>query len=124
MTKKQHTAWVLTVLISALYIFLGNKIAGRNYVMRDDLANGVAEKMKVVEIVDSNYEQTLFGDDAEMRGEEIILFEGQFVKGYKKGETVLAIQRVDDMYAVDMRPVKAGERSLKIGMCYTVIYPF
>lgn len=112
MTKKQHTAWVLTVLISALYIFLGNKIAGRNYVMRDDLANGVAEKMKVVEIVDSNYEQTLFGDDAEMRGEEIILFEGQFVKGYKKGETVLAIQRVDDMYAVDMRPVKAGDMIL------------
>lgn len=112
MNKKQHIAWVLTVLLSALYIFLGNKIASRNYIMRDDLANGVAEKMKVVDIIDAEYEYTLFGDDAEARGEDIILFEGKFVEGYKKGETALAVQRVDKMYAIEIRPVVEGNTIL------------
>ncbi len=108
MSKKQHIAWVLTVLLSALYILVGNKIATRNYIMRDDLANGVAEKMKVTKVLDLEYEYTLFGDEAEIRGEDIILFEGKFLSGYKKGQVVRAVQRVDNMYAVDMRPEKEG----------------
>ena len=48
MSKKQKLAWVMTVLLSALYIFVGNRVAKQNYIMRDDLSNGVPEKMKVV----------------------------------------------------------------------------
>ena len=108
MGKKQKLAWVLTVLLSALYIFLGNRVANRNYIMRDDLSNGVPEKMKVVKIIDAEYEYTLYGDNTDAHGEDIILFEGRFLKGYKKGTTALAVQRVDDFYAVEMRPVEVG----------------
>lgn len=108
MTKKQKLVWIATVIICGLYIVLGNRIANSGYVMRDQLANGVAEKMKVIKIIDTEYEYTLFGDDAEARGEDIILFEGQFLDGYKKGSIVRAVQRVDKMYAVEMRPVQEG----------------
>ena len=110
MGKKQKIAWVLTVLLSALYIFLGNRAANRNYIMRDDLSNGVPEKMKVVKIIDAEYEYTLYGDNTEAHGEDIILFEGEFLKGYKKGTRALAVQRVDDFYAVEMRPVEVGSK--------------
>ncbi|MBQ5782235.1 MAG: YibE/F family protein [Oscillospiraceae bacterium] len=108
MTKKQKLIWVVTVVLSAVYIIVGNRIADNGYVMRDELANGVAEKMKVVKILDTEYEQTLFGEYAEARGEDIILFEGEFLNGYKKGSVVRAVQRVDKMYAVEMRPVQEG----------------
>ena len=108
MTKKQKLIWVFTVVLSAVYIIVGNRIADNGYVMRDELANGVAEKMKVVKILDTEYEQTLFGEYAEARGEDIILFEGEFLNGYKKGSVVRAVQRVDKMYAVEMRPVQEG----------------
>ena len=108
MTKKQKLIWVVTVVLSAVYIIVGNRIADNGYVMRDELANGVAEKMKVVKILDTEYEQTLFGEYAEARGEDIILFEGEFPNGYKKGSVVRAVQRVDKMYAVEMRPVQEG----------------
>ena len=108
MTKKQKLAWVLTVLLSALYIFIGNKVANQNYIMRDTLANGIPEKMKVVQIIDAEYELALYGEDAEAHGEDIILFEGEFLEGYKKGSTALAVQRVDELYAVEMRPVEVG----------------
>ena len=110
MGKKQKIAWVLTVLLSALYIFLGNRVANRNYIMRDDLSNGVPEKMKVVKIIDAEYEYTLYGENTEAHGEDIILFEGEFLKGYKKGTKALAVQRVDDFYAVEMRPVEVGSK--------------
>ena len=92
MSKKQKLAWVLTVLLSALYIIVGNRVANRNYIMRDDLSNGVPEKMKVVNIVDAEYELALYGENAEAHGEDIILFEGEFLEGYKKGTTALAVQ--------------------------------
>ena len=110
MGKKQKIAWVLTVLLSALYIFLGNRAANRNYIMRDDLSNGVPEKMKVVRIIDAEYEYTLYGENTEAHGEDIILFEGEFLKGYKKGTRALAVQRVDEFYAVEMRPVEVGSK--------------
>lgn len=108
MTKKQKLAWVLTVLLSALYIFIGNRVANKNYIMRDTLANGIPEKMKVVQIIDAEYELALYGENAEAHGEDIILFEGEFLEGYKKGTTALAVQRVDELYAVEMRPVEVG----------------
>lgn len=109
MSKKQKILYVVTILVSALYILIGNYIANKNYIMRDKLEYGVPEKMKVLEILDPTYEQTLFGQDAETRGESIILFAGQILSGYRKGSVVTAVQRVDKMYAIELRPVEEGQ---------------
>ena len=109
MSKKQKILYVVTILVSALYILIGNYIANKNYIMRDKLEYGVPEKMKVLEILDPTYEQTLFGQDAETRGENIILFAGQILSGYRKGSVVTAVQRVDKMYAIELRPVEEGQ---------------
>ncbi|MEG0019914.1 MAG: YibE/F family protein, partial [Oscillospiraceae bacterium] len=59
---------------------------------------------------DSNYEHTLHGDDASARSESIILFTAKFLSGYKIGEEVRAVQRIDDMYAIEMRHVAEGDK--------------
>ncbi len=109
MSKKQKVLYIITIFVSALYIFIGNYLVSKNYIMRDKLENGVPVKMKVLEVLDSAYEQTLFNQDAETRGENIILFAGQILSGYRKGSVVTAVQRVDKMYAIELRPVQEGQ---------------
>ncbi|MEG2928808.1 MAG: YibE/F family protein [Oscillospiraceae bacterium] len=108
--NKQTAAYILTVVFSLLYIFLGNRIATRNHISRADLTLGVPEKVQVTAVLDSNYEHTLHGDDASARSESIILFTAKFLSGYKKGEEVRAVQRIDDMYAIEMRHVAEGDK--------------
>ncbi|MEG3028974.1 MAG: YibE/F family protein [Oscillospiraceae bacterium] len=108
--NKQTVAYILTVVFSLLYIFLGNRIATRNHISRADLTLGVPEKVQVTAVLDSNYEHTLHGDDASARSESIILFTAKFLSGYKKGEEVKAVQRIDDMYAIEMRHVAEGDK--------------
>ncbi|MEG2081896.1 MAG: YibE/F family protein [Oscillospiraceae bacterium] len=107
---KQKIAYLLTVLFSCLYIFLGNKIATKNNISRDSLSLGVPEKVQVTQVLDDNYEVTLHGDDASARSESIILFTAKFLNGYKKGEEVRVVQRIDSMYAIELRHVKAGDK--------------
>ncbi|MBE6877873.1 MAG: YibE/F family protein [Ruminococcaceae bacterium] len=107
---KQKIIYVLTVVLCVLLLFAGRKFATRNPAVENAGTVSVSEKVKVVKVIDPEYEKTAFPDDWEMRGESIVLFEGEFMNGYKKGEKELMVQRVDDLYAVEMRPVGAGDK--------------
>ncbi|MEG1800906.1 MAG: YibE/F family protein, partial [Oscillospiraceae bacterium] len=82
----------------------------KNNISRDSLSLGVPEKVQVTQVLDDNYEVTLHGDDASARSESIILFTAKFLNGYKKGEEVRVVQRIDSMYAIELRHVKAGDK--------------
>ncbi len=109
MDKKQKIIYIITILISALYIFIGNKVANQNYIMRDKMATGVPEKMKILKIIDPDYDKTVYGESNGERSETIILFEGEILTGYRKGTIERAVQRVDNLYAVEMRKVEEGQ---------------
>ena len=107
---KQKIIYVLTVVLCVLLLFAGRKYATAKPAVENTGTVTVSEKVKVTAVVDPDYEKTAFPDDWEMRGESIVLFEGEFMNGYKKGERELMVQRVDDLYAVEMRPVSEGDK--------------
>ncbi|MBQ6897043.1 MAG: YibE/F family protein [Oscillospiraceae bacterium] len=107
---KQKIIYVLTVILCVCLLVVGRRFATANPAVENVGTVQVSEKVKVVKVLDPEYEKTAFPDDWEMRGESIVLFEGEFMEGYKKGQREDMIQRVDDLYAVEMRPVSAGDK--------------
>ncbi|MBQ9845509.1 MAG: YibE/F family protein [Oscillospiraceae bacterium] len=107
---KQKIIYLLTVVLCVLLLVMGRRFATANPTVENTGIVTVAEKVKVTAVVDPEYEKTVFSEDWEMRGESIVLFEGEFMEGYKKGKRELMVQRVDDLYAVEMRPVSQGDK--------------
>lgn len=107
--KKDRLIYILTIILSAMYIFFGNKVANVNkidYSLNQDI--GTPVKAKVVKVIDENYADVVFaGFETD---DEIILFEAQIQTGYRKGEVVTAIQQIDSMYAVRQKTVEAGDK--------------
>ena len=101
---------ILTVALCVVLLVLGNKIATLGTPLQNIGATIVSEEMKVVNIIDDAYENTLYADYPDARGESIVLFEGEFTKGYKKGTVEKAVQRVDNLYAIEMRQVEVGDK--------------
>lgn len=107
--KKERLIYILTIILSALYIFFGNKAANANkidYSLNQDI--GTPTTVRVTKVVDENYADVVFeGFETE---DEIILFEAQILSGYRKGEIVTAIQQIDSMYAVRTKTVEPGDK--------------
>lgn len=101
---------ILTVALCTVMLVLGNRIATLGTPLQNVGATTVSEEMKVVNIIDDAYENTLYADYPDARGESIVLFEGEFTKGYKKGTVEKAVQRVDNLYAIEMRQVEVGDK--------------
>ena len=93
-----------------MMLVFGNRIATIGTPLQNVGATTVSEELKVVKIIDDAYENTLYADYPDARSESIVLFEGEFTKGYKKGSVTQAVQRVDSLYAIEMRHVQVGDR--------------
>ena len=109
MKKRDNIIYILTILLSAVYIFIGNKAANINKV--DYSLNyevGTPQKARVVQVIDPEYQKIVYnGFETD---DKIILFEGEFISGYRKGSTFTAIQSIDSMYAIDQRVVQPGDK--------------
>lgn len=108
--KNKKLLNILTVALCVMLLVFGNRIATLGTPLQNHGATTVSEEVIVVNIIDPAYENTLYADYPDARSESIVLFEGEFTKGYKKGTTTRAVQRVDSMYAIDMRKVQEGDR--------------
>ncbi len=109
MKKRDNIIFILTIIISALYIFIGNKAANVNKV--DYSLNyevGTPQKARVTKVLDPEYQKIVYnGFETD---DKIILFEGEFITGYRKGSAFTAIQSIDSMYAIDQRVVQPGDK--------------
>lgn len=101
---------ILTIALCVALLVLGNRIAKVGTPLENVGATTVSDEMIVTKIIDYNYEDTLYADYPEARSESIVLFEGEFTKGYKKGTTAVAVQRVDSLYAIEMHKVQEGDK--------------
>ncbi len=108
--KNNKITAILTVLVCMAMLYTANKFANIGTPLQNLGATTVSEQMKVVEVVDYHYEEVVYAENPGARGESIVLFRGEFTSGYKKGTTALAVQRVDNMYAIDIRDVSVGDR--------------
>ena len=109
MKYKDKLVYLLTIILSAAYIFFGNKAANANKIDYSlDYGTGTPYKAEVTNVLDENYQKTLYPDfDAP---DQVILFEAQLISGYREGETVKAIQTIDSMYAIDQKIVQSGDK--------------
>ncbi len=109
MKYKDKLVYLLTIILSAAYIFFGNKAANANKIDYSlDYGTGTPYKAKVTDVLDENYQKTLYPDfDAP---DQVILFEAQLTSGYREGETVKAIQTIDSMYAIEQKTVQPGDK--------------
>ena len=109
MKKKDNIIYIITVIFSALYIVFGNKFATANRVdYGTTRTTGTPQKVRVTQVVDPEYEKVVY--EGFETGDKIILFEAEYLKGFRKGDKFLAIQSIDSMYAIDMRVVQPGIR--------------
>lgn len=109
MKNKDNIAFIITVLLSAVYIFIANRAATADKVEYElNYSTGTPQKVEVVQIIDPDYAKVVYqGYETE---DKIILFEAKFLKGYRKGETFTAIQSIDSMYAVEQKVVSPGDK--------------
>ena len=107
--KKDKLIYILTVILSAMYIIVANRAANANKIDYSlDYNHGTPIKVKVTGVLDENYEKIVYnGFETDDR---IVLFEAEILSGYRKGEVVTAIQNMDSMYAISQRSVSPGDK--------------
>lgn len=107
--KKDKLIYILTIILSALYIFVGNKSANANkidYTLSNNIGTPIT--VKVTAVIDEHYENVVY--EGFETDDEIVLFEAKILSGYRKGEVVTAIQQIDSMYAIRQKNVEPGDK--------------
>ena len=107
--KKQTAIYLITIILSVAFILIGNLICRPAI-----LTEGVEDyyRAKVIEV--GNVEEAEFSlDDGEtMVSNKRIEFTAEMINGPYKGDTVDAIQDIDDMYAYQPKDVEVGDEIL------------
>ena len=107
--KKDKLIYIFTIILSALYIFVGNKSANANkidYTLSNNIGTPIT--VKVTSVIDEHYENVVY--EGFETDDEIVLFEAKILSGYRKGEVVAAIQQIDSMYAIRQKNVEPGDK--------------
>ncbi len=107
--KKQSIIYAVTVILSALFIFIGHIVC-----RPAGFTEGVEDYYRAEVTAVGNVEEAEFSlDDGEtMVSNKRITFSALMKNGPYKGDTVQVVQDVDDMYAYQPRDVKVGDKVL------------
>ena len=107
--KKQSIIYAVTVVLSTLFILIGNIVC-----RPADFTEGVEDYYRAEVTAVGDVEEAAFSlDDGEtMVSNKRITFSALMKNGPYKGDTVQVVQDIDDMYAYQPRDVKVGDRVL------------
>lgn len=106
---KDRIILILTIILSAVYILLGNRASTAGMKELTETADPSRPvKLKVISVEDEHYENTMYPG---VQGrDQVVLFTAKITVGLRRGEEVWAIQ-VIDLYYDDYTPmVKSGDR--------------
>ena len=107
--KKQIIIYIITVVFSILFLFVGNVVCRPPLF---DNGDEIYYRAKVVEIKDVVEEEYSLDDGYTMVSSKRIMFDALIKSGPYKGDTVEVSQDVDNMYAYQPRDVKVGDEVL------------
>ncbi len=107
--RKEIIIYVSVVILSALFIFVGNRVC-----MPSIFENTDEEyyRAKVVEVRGTTVDEFSLDDGATTVTNKHILFSALIKSGPYKGEVVECVQSVDSMYAYQSRDVSEGDSVL------------
>ncbi|MBF4692711.1 YibE/F family protein [Fusibacter ferrireducens] len=110
-STKRRWVILITILLSTLYIFVGNKIAVQGMTLFDGKNYTAVQKAKIVEIVDHIKEEHPLSETETLVVEEII-FNAEAISGEKKGEILKGEQNLNTYAVAQLKPVKVGDKVL------------
>jgi len=110
---KKTLLYVITIIISILFLFIGNRIVTRNLGIFDQDYGEEIAKARVVSVVDRDVEE--YNVDGNTLLENIqITFEAEILNGAYRGETVTASQTIDNIHYSNMSEAEQGDRLLLV----------
>lgn len=107
--NKKTLIYIFTIVISIVFIIIGNKITSRNLDFLKGSGDITAEKAKVTKIVKIKPVKYDLGGDKPESGKDIV-FSAKIISGDKKNTEVLALQSIDPFTGVSFKEVKAGDK--------------
>lgn len=105
---KKYGVIAITILLSIIYIFVGNKIAVKGMTVFDGKNYAAVQKAKVIEIVDHIKEEHPLTETETLIIEEII-FKAQALNGEIKGQVLTAEQNLNTYTVVQLKPIEVGD---------------
>lgn len=106
--KKNVVAYIITIILSILYIFIFNKIFCKDLNL---FTNNDVIKVKVMEIISIDSSEYQLGLN-DVHEEKSIYFKGKIINGSNKGKVIDGVQKLNDIYAGNQEQVKAGNKVL------------
>ncbi len=111
---KNRIIYAVTIIISILYIFVGNKIATKDFdFFNKGEENVVLEQSKVTKIIDvMEVKQDVFDGEttSSVSIGKNVMFNATITAGDKKGQMVEAIQTFDSFTPVNYKQVEVGDK--------------
>ena len=105
---KNFVAWVVTVIVSLLFIFCGNKIVTKDLdILHADGA--YAEKAKITSIEKTESSSYALSEDVEYQDDRLY-FKAKILTGEFKGQEVLGAQTSDNYTLDPDQPLSVGDK--------------
>ena len=108
--KIRIISYVITIIISLLFIVIGNKIATENLPKFGNEQESKPVKAKVLEIIEKHIET--YGSDSDLMETTIISFKAKVSSGSSKGETVVVEQTINSNFMAGVKEVQKGDSVL------------
>ena len=108
---KKHAPYIITVIISILFIFLGGKIASSGMQLFDRIYQDDCEAATVTGII-ARQSASQEIDGVILGGGVNIIFAAELNSGNDKGKMVTAVQNCDPDSPFEIREVKTGDKVL------------
>ncbi len=109
--KKELIVHFCAIVFSIIYIFLGSKIAKTNMPELEGGGDMGTKKAKVIEIINRKEDVKGFGITESLQSIEIE-FKAVIISGQGKGEEVLCLQTIGDVYENKLKEVEVGDKIL------------
>lgn len=109
--KNSNTSihYVITIILSLLFLFVGNRIATANLTSFNESDPFNAVEAVVTEIVDILVDSHQIGEEFFVTNTDII-FNAEITSGYLRNETITALQSISSFIASGARDVEVGDR--------------
>lgn len=106
--QKQTIIYIITVLLSILYVVIGNRIAAQGLETAEGADARVPLKAEVVKIISRNDR----AEDGSVSGVITLTFEAKVLSGEKEGKIVTAVQQIDSVYPAKLKEVAEKDKIL------------
>ncbi|HEY5583295.1 MAG TPA: YibE/F family protein [Ruminiclostridium sp.] len=107
--NKKTIIYLVTIIISIILLYLGNKVTSHNLNILSGSEGVSAEKAQVIKIIKTKpVEYDLGGDKPEV-GKDIS-FTANILSGKQKGTQITALQTVDPFTGTSLKEVEAGDK--------------